>query len=492
MIKKINILIYLFCLLSFYNFVVAQQGREVKDIQWEKDYPEPAPIQQIDNQGKYIQRTMHLLASSSPEKRNTVRILFYGQSIVANKKWTDAVVADLQKRFPHANIIYENRAIGGFSSQYLVQSAEADLYPFYPDLLIFHVYGGHQEYQEIIHNARSRTTAEIAIVTDHLGSKEYDGKEFHSAGEWKEFKRNIFVPLVAEEYDAQLIDITTPWKQYLFTNNFTSQNLLKDGVHPNDHGCYLMSTLVARELVYLADQQPKPKYQNMVREYLIGKDVKFEAGQLTLEFTGNRIDLIAADKENTATLEVFIDGKKPSEFINTYYHGRSSGCPGVSWPAILNMTSQTLPLLEKWTLTITKVNQANTDFTFKVAGSKTGLDGTGSSQEKFVSNSGRLVIEPKAWMNLERDYEHKGIPVTEGFKIYWKTRPLFVDRYQSPENVDQTIERVTTIVQNIGNKPHTLNLKKSKNGVVPITAIRVYEPPLKSKMKVVANPTADY
>jgi hypothetical protein len=486
--KKIKIFVCLFCLLSFNYFGVAQQGREVKEIKWENEYPEPATSQQTESWGKHIQRTMHLLASSTPQKRNTVRVLFYGQSIVANKKWTDAVVFDLKKRFPHANIIYENRAIGGFSSQYLVQSAEADLYPFYPDLLIFHVYGSHKEYQEIIHNTRSRTTAEIAIVSDHLGSKEYDGKEFYSPGDWKEFKRNTFVPLVAEEYDAQLIDITAPWKEYLVTNNLTSQDLLKDGVHPNDHGCYLMSTLVARELVYLPEQQPLEKYQNIVRDYEVGKDVKFEKGKLILEFSGNRVDLIAADQENNAALEVFVDGKKPSQMINSYYHGRSSGCPGVAWPAVLRVDAQTLPLLEKWTLTIKKVNEANTDFTFQIEGSKTGFDGTGSSLEQFISNSGRVVIEPKAWMNLERDYKHKGVPVTKGFKIHWQTKPLFVDQYQSPENIDQSIERATTVVQNIANKSHTLILKISKNETVPIAKIRIYEPPLKNKMKVVADP----
>ena len=475
-------------LILIHQEILAQQGRQIDEIQWEKEYPAPAPPQKTESWGKHIQRTMHLLASSTLGQRNTVRILFYGQSIVASKKWTDAVVADLRQRFPKANIIYENRAIGGFSAQYLVQSAEADLYPFYPDLLIFHVYGSHKEYQEIIHNTRSRTTAEIAIVTDHLGSKEYDGNEFHSPGDWKEFKRNTFVPLVAAEYDAQLIDITTPWKQYLVSNQFTSQDLLKDGVHPNDHGCYLMSTLVARELVYLPDEQPLEKYQNMVRDYEVGKDVKFKNGQMSMEFSGNRVDLIAADVTNSNKLEVLVDGKKPSEFINGFYHGRSSGCPGVSWPAVLNVEAQTIPLLEKWTLTVTKVNKANTDFEFKVEGSKTGFDGTGSSLEKFVSNSGRVVIEPIAWMNLERDFQHKGVPLTNGFEITWQTKPLFVESYEPPAISDQSQEYATTIIQGLSNEKHVLELRIQGKRQFPVKSIRVYEPALKTEMNIVANP----
>ena len=84
---------------------------------------------------------MRLLATSTPQKRNTVRVLFYGQSIT-EQRWWQAVADDLRSRFPDANLVIENRALGGFASQMLVKTAETDLYPFYPDLLIFQVYGG--------------------------------------------------------------------------------------------------------------------------------------------------------------------------------------------------------------------------------------------------------------------------------------------------------------------------------------------------------------
>lgn len=219
-LKKISLL-FLINLIVI-SVLLAQEGRKIVPPRWEKEYPEVPVPDNILDWGKHIQRTMTLLATSTPEKRNTVRILFYGQSITANKKWTDAVVSDLINRFPHAHIIYENLAIGGFSSQFLVNSSESDMYPFYPDLVIFHVYGAHKEYQEIIHNLRSRTTSEVAIVSDHLGAKEYDGKEFYDPGDWDNFMRKTFIPAVAKEYKAQLIDITTPWKEYLKSNNLTS------------------------------------------------------------------------------------------------------------------------------------------------------------------------------------------------------------------------------------------------------------------------------
>lgn len=479
--------ILLFLKLLFIPSLFAQEGRQVVPPKWEKEYPRaPLPVNTSD-WGNHIQRTMTLLATSTPEKRNTVRILFYGQSIVANKKWTDAVVSDLIERFPHADIIYENRAIGGFSSQYLVNSSESDMYPFYPDLVIFHVYGAHKEYQEIIHTLRSRTTAEVAIVSDHPGAKEYDGKEFSALSDWDNFMRNTFVPAVAKEYKARLIDITTPWKEYLQKNNLASQALLRDGIHPNDHGCFLMSELVKRELVYLPDH-PKDEWKDLVKEYKIGEDVKFKKRKLNFEFEGNRVDVVPGNGDNPVPMDVKIDGKKPSGIKSCYTFTRTSGSPGVEWPAILRIDSETLPLLEDWKLTVEKVNDPNTDFTFKVEGSKTGFDGMGNSLEKFISSSGRVVIEPGMWKNLQRDYEFKGQPVTPGFEITWSVKPLFVDQYQAVEMADSSKDYATRLAQNLTNEKHTLQLTIKGKGNPMIKAIRIYTPPVKRPMKLVAAP----
>src|SRR5687768_12413129 len=74
----------------------------------------PVPVTpDLTHAGRYLQRTMHLLASSTEEKKNTVKILVYGQSISEQRWWLE-VKKDLLDRFPHANLIMENKAIGGF------------------------------------------------------------------------------------------------------------------------------------------------------------------------------------------------------------------------------------------------------------------------------------------------------------------------------------------------------------------------------------------
>ena len=96
------------------------------------------PPEGIESFGANIQRTMTLLATSTPQKRNRVRVLFYGQSVTRNPWWKD-VEAYLRKAYPHADLEVANLAIGGYSAPTLIHTAEYDLYPFYPDLMIFHV-----------------------------------------------------------------------------------------------------------------------------------------------------------------------------------------------------------------------------------------------------------------------------------------------------------------------------------------------------------------
>jgi len=98
-------------------------------------------LAEVTRRGANIQRSMKLMAESTAEKRNTVKVLFYGQSIT-RQNWWPIVAKHLRSTYPHADLVIENRAIGGFQAPSLIETAEFDLYPFYPDLLIFHVYGG--------------------------------------------------------------------------------------------------------------------------------------------------------------------------------------------------------------------------------------------------------------------------------------------------------------------------------------------------------------
>ena len=135
----------------------------------QQEFEPPEPPQNLQSLGAKIQRTMTLLATSTPQKRNRVRVLFYGQSVTRNPWWQD--IADhLRKTYPHADLEVANLAIGGYSAPVLMRTAEFDLYPYYPDLLIFHVYGGVEggEQEKIIEKVRQTTTSEVLLWTSHF------------------------------------------------------------------------------------------------------------------------------------------------------------------------------------------------------------------------------------------------------------------------------------------------------------------------------------
>lgn len=454
-------------------------------------FPAPKYLGDPAKFGQNIQRTMTLLATSTPEHRNTVRVLFYGQSITEGSWWKE-VAADLGRRFPNAKLIVENRALGGFSSQRLVKTAESDLYSFYPDLMIFHVYGAHDDYERIIQGARERTTSEILIQTDHANkdenlSEETDPARIRAEGAmWDSFMNYVHLPSVARKYNTGLEDQRNAWKQYLRDNGLHAPQLLQDGVHPNAWGNFVMAEFAKAYLV----RRPQEKQEKLdpmntsdgtVRTIAVnrGPSKTRALDRLNFSFEGNRVDVIVrpGSKAGGAPAAVRIDGQKPSEMGQLYSFTRALSTPGGKWPVILKLGWQKPPLVEEWTMQVRKDPAHPERFTFSLSGSKTGPDGEGSSDQPFVSRSGRIVIDPKDW-DVEFSLSLPGIkPVPDAFTVKWSAVLQGVDNYVTPAANDNTIENVVTLAQGLSNGRHTLQISGSAS--TSIAAIRVYKAPFK-------------
>ena len=443
-------------------------------------YPVPKNAGAKATLGVGIQRTMTLLATSTPEHRNTVKILFYGQSITEQDWWKE-VAADLKRRFPFANLVVENRALGGFSSQLLVKTAETDLYSFYPDLMIFHVYGSHNDYEDIIRRTRGRTTAEVLIQTDHVTNdadltEETDPSKLRPDGKiWNSFMNYLWLPTVAKKYGTALLDQRNLWKQYLKDNNLHASQLLRDGVHQNEFGNFLMAELTKPYLVKRSDTQIDPYNCDSVKTWIVGKDTRWRNGKLTVPFEGNRVDAVMANG-SMVPLTLLIDGKTPSTYPELYCFTRALSMPGGKWPVILKMSSNAQPLVEDWTMEVTKDKSDAKQFSFSLSGSFTGLDGEGRSDKLFTSNSGRVVIDPKDW-NVEYSLALPGINrVPDHFVVRWSVVPHFADTLKPQNQNDPSVENVMTLAQGLPNGRHILEISgKGKN---VIKAIRVYKPPI--------------
>jgi hypothetical protein len=418
---------------------------------------------------------MTLLATSTPRHRNTVRVLFYGQSIT-EQEWSGEVADWLRGKYPNANLIIENRAIGGHSSQLLWRTAEADLYPFQPDLLIFHVYGSHLDYEKIIRSVLERTTAEVLLQSDHITKPEElvdpATQPEPTMSNWSAWWNQFFLPdLTKRLHHVELLNQRVLWRQYLNENHIAPSQLLKDGVHLNAWGCHVMAQLVEQHLVYHPDE-PKA-WSSLVKDVL----PQWSGNRLELSFTGNRVDLVPTAADAGRRVRVLIDGKAPSTIPELYGVTRVSPWPNTNWPLILRTTAKSPLQLEDWTVKFHNASEDGKSFTFEVEGSKTGPDGDGRSDASFVSRSGRVAIEPEDW-NLAYCKAVFKSPIPADLNATWTVVPHFIDEPVFSPLTDPTIETAVTVAQGLTNGPHHLVLEAAPGSKPTLKAIRIYRPPL--------------
>ena len=402
--------------------------------------------------GAHFPRTLNLLRTSTAEHRNKVRILFYGQSIT-EQEWSRETMENLRKLFPHAELEMENRAIGGHSSQILVKTAEADLYPFYPDLVIFHVYGDHNRYEDIIRRIRERTTAEVIMQTDHYGANDPLVEEMDPAklapNQWNQWMNYSQLPTIAKKYGAELLDQRNLWRKYLQDHKLEPKALLKDGVHLNENGCHLMAAIVTSAF------SGQAKAADESWKSLVTSQPVTPGAVVKLSFTGNRLD---ADVP-VGNAHVLIDGQSPAQLRGCWTFTKVSGYNGTNWPCLLQVQRGATVLQdEDWEITLQSANDDYTDFQFTLMGSKTGPDGTGNAKEKFTSKSSRIIIAPDDW-NLQFSKKVFTNPLQAPF-----TTIKFRSQLRAAES--------TVLAQGLTNGPHTAEI----SGLPAMRAVRIFRP----------------
>ena len=405
-------------------------------------------------------------AASTPPSAEKFRVLFYGQSITA-KPWTGKVSERLKSRYPHIDFEFHNPAIGGFQSPNLIRTADHDLYPFYPDLMIFHVYGPWEQYEEIIRRTRQRTTAEIVIQTNHIGVMKDDPMVENPIDENVAKQKAI-----AEKYGTHVADVASGWRQYLTTHGIPARDLLSDQIHTNARGDDLMADLVfesIKDLRVFAERNRKHKKS-------IGIDspeVMKIAGGIELRFEGNRVEALADGI--ASDVEILLDGKPVRGLKECWAATRPSalGKPfKTHWmPAIKQITFESPPVEETWVLDLLPGSSPDAKrLNFKVTGSRTGADGEGWSDARFVSKSGRVVIEPSDWhIAWALDYGKTALP--ENYQVTWRTYPLFATHLPAVAKGTHIL-----LAQGFENFKHVLTVRPGTG----ISGFRVLRPPLTS------------
>ncbi len=408
----------------------------------------------------YVARTAgRLAAPSSPT--DTVRVVVYGQSISQQDWWQD-VKRYFQTQYPRTPLVVLNRAIGGFSAERLKLMVCNDLVPLAPDLVLFHDYGNEADYETIIRTIRERTTAEVAVQTDHVAVGQNAAWHDRHNGEW--------LPALCQKYGLALLDVRTAWKAYLQRNNLPAEALLTDHVHLNDHGNYLMAGIVKRYLDALPRTAPSSPAPLPV-VYRAGREYGSFRKRLRLPVEGNRVDLTPAAGTKGGRVSVRLDGQKPSARPDCYFYTRparrAEGFFLTHMGQLLVMQLAGTPQEEEWTLTVTGVDTARGQLRFTLRGSRTGEDGAGRSDSLFTSRSGRITITPGGWFrrNSPGDFEQFGW-LAPGDTLHWRVQCMGKDAVEagSPGPVP--------VVLGIPNGRHVLELEGT-----PLPAeVRVYKP----------------
>lgn len=429
--------------------------------------------------GSAVSRALSLMATSTPQKKHKVKVLFYGQSITRGG-WTSMTEAYLKQTFPNADLEFRQEAIGAFGAKELFRSIEADVITWYPDLVIYHNYGGYPDIDLLIQEIRRRTTAEVMHQSQHVTRE--------SAATQSAYDREsyIYFPDIGKRLGIHTIDIRTPWKAFMQKEGKSAQDLTSDNVHLNADGNKLYAQITNDNLKYDAKVLVDPL--RMVNTFEVGKAVSWVGNKLTFDFDGNRVDLVAKSGGTIAAggASVLIDGKKPSEFASAYGNTRANRELDTNWPwsigSIMRVSIDPTsgPKAEDWVLKLTSINKAGT-CAFTVTGSVTGADGNGTCANDFVSTSKRVKIAKEDFFFARPQNEVDNITIPVGYEIKWKTLALHTDSYPPAaiNAADTSKEYLTTIIQGIPNGKHKLELTATGDQPPPIEAIRVHRPPLR-------------
>jgi parallel beta-helix repeat protein len=458
--------------------------------------PALPPVPDEAEFGKRLQRTMDLLASSTAEKRNRVRIFFYGQSITQGMHCQEMVNV-LRSRFPWAVIDFENKSIGGFGAPALVRTGVHDLYPRDADLLIFHVYGDAASLDTLFANVRKRTSSDILVHTHHFTwvsdpekLQESQAGLAKSVAEWY---------VLAEKYQMELAPVFRDWGVYLQAHDLGLNELMGDTVHGNVHhnpaGHTLLADLVLRNFRHHPGNPAT--YPDAVRTVKVtdvavqalgawqtepaGRRTSTKGATLKLSFSGNRVDVLPLPCANPGTARILVDGKAPAEFPELYTSSLPSEGPYIWMPAIRRVTlgAGLLPRLEEWTLTPFAVDIGKGTLSYRLAGSVTGPDGEGTQAADFTSASGRISFEKGDLNIIWPCIYRKKDSLPDGYKVTWQVLPLFVDPWRPAANAEAQIASPVTLVKGLANGPHTLEISANGDGEIPIEAFVVRQPPLK-------------
>jgi hypothetical protein len=439
-----------------------------------------------------VARTLEIIRTSTASDPKVLKVLFYGQSITRSG-WHELVVDHWHKVYPNTIFVVQNRALGGFPSQALVRTTEQDIAAFSPDLIIFHVYGDHRAYEQIIRLFRSHTAADIIVQTDHgevlpdppcseglqftlFRKPGCSGFLWYYQRLWTDEMSYHKIPALAKKYGLAAEPQREWWRNYLLRTGTPAQNLLADNVHPNAEGRKLIAEFFNKYFDSLVARWKGEREGGVVDTRLTG--AQLVDSQVTVSFIGNRLELIS-DSPLDRWPVISVDGKSPRDLDGCYQVSRASAIDTVpSWPALRRITLHHDHLTEQWTATLTNFSSDQKDFDFSIQGSISGFEGTGRGSQSFISKSGRLQMDSEDWM-IERAWKQSRVPMHGSIEVHWSVDYVCDGR---PEIINLGVGKKQyryLICAGVSNGSHTVKFSLSAKELPKAAYFRSYQPVLR-------------
>ena len=438
-----------------------------------------------------IARSLGIIRTSTPASHKILKVLFYGQSITRSG-WDEAVIEHWHQRYPNTVFVVQNRALGGFASPQLLRTTEQDIAAFYPDLIIFHVYGDHRAYEQIIRLFRSHTAADIIVQTDH-GEQLPDascpeglrltlhrppgcrGVLWLQQRNWYDEMSYHIIPRLAKRYGLAMEPQRVWWRDYLLQTHLRPEALLVDDIHPNEKGKELIAAFFSRYFDGLVDAWNGQQEHSVVS--IPARSLEGTGGQETFSFEGSRVELITTTRI-AVWPTIKVDGRSPKDMDGCYLATRASSIGTVpDWPAVRRIVLTHDHIAEDWTAIMTQISPDQKSFAFTVEASKAGNEGSGDSSHDFVSRSGILGIEAQDWM-LARAYNLKHIPLQTPFRVHWSVVNICDGPAEEIDRGDGTKQYSYVLAAGLANERHSLTITSDAGDLGNVSEFRAYRPPL--------------
>ena len=433
---------------------------------------------------KALARTIAMLREG--EGVNTqYRILFYGQSI-SDKKWTDIASRNMAQNYPNVNFKFSNLAIGGNGASLLKRAVARDIDQFYPDLVVFHDYGGERDYEDIIKIIRSRSSAEIILQTDHLTARPEPlcpvglnvtfrtplgciGTIWLHQRNWDDYMSGAVIPKMAVQFGAAIDPRRAGWNAYLNRHRLEPSQLLQDGVHPNDRGWHLAASLFT-EFFNTTVRFTTPSTTSLV---IITPNNQMKSRQL--HFEGNRLEIISS-RPLPNPIKATVDGVASEQLPGCWITTRVSSVPWIpEWPALrqVDISDDRLEA-DEWTVKLDQFNDDLTNFRFRLYSKLHGFDGEGNGSDDFVSTSGLIKIDASDWV-LGDAMKSRPVAIPQTLTLHWSRGNVCGHRPDVDAKISPS-EYHYIIATGLENNKHVATVVTAQNSYQTIRAFMSYKP----------------